>query len=205
MMRYVIMIKPLLILSLSLAQVTLANPSAMIQALLGVASPMSPAVLIDQPSGTYFHPYLNVTVSTAGGAAYFKSKVGLASNTDCSSSIGYGAEYQIADSTPNYLFTSQTPSSEYTDGGTTYELGMQFEANFSGKITGMRYYRTSSEGGSHTGHLWDADQTLLATVNFSGETASGWQQATFSSPVNIVPDRLYMVSSNINSHFLLPL
>lgn len=200
-MRYRVLIRPWLVLVLALAQVVLANPSAMIQALLGVASPMSPAVLIDQPSGTYFHPYLNVTISTAGGSAYFKSKVGLAANTDCSSSTGYGVETQIADSTPNYLFTSQTPSSEYTDGGTAYELGMQFETNFSGKITGMRYYRTSSEGGSHTGHLWDEDQTLLATVNFSGETASGWQQATFASPVNIVPGRTYMVSSNIHSHY----
>src|SRR5437762_8976903 len=30
---------------------------------------------------------------------------------------------------------------------------------------------------SHSGHLWSSGGTLLAAATFSGETASGWQQA----------------------------
>jgi hypothetical protein len=35
---------------------------------------------------------------------------------------------------------------------------------------------------------------LLATATFSGETASGWQQATLATPVAITPATTYVVS-----------
>ena len=41
--------------------------------------------------------------------------------------------------------------------------------------------------------LWNASGQLLAQVTFTGETASGWQNATFSSPVTIVPNTTYVV------------
>lgn len=49
-------------------------------------------------------------------------------------------------------------------------------------------------GGTHTGHLWSSTGTLLASVTFTGETASGWQQATLSTPVAISANTTYVVS-----------
>jgi hypothetical protein len=74
------------------------------------------------------------------------------------------------------------------------ELGMKFRADVSGTVTGVRFYKGPNNAGPHVGHLWSRTGTLLATVTFSGETASGWQQATFPSPVNITAGQTYVIS-----------
>jgi hypothetical protein len=42
--------------------------------------------------------------------------------------------------------------------------------------------------------LWSSSGTLLARVTFSGETASGWQEAKLSTPVNVTANTWYVVS-----------
>jgi hypothetical protein len=74
------------------------------------------------------------------------------------------------------------------------ELGMKFRSDVPGVVTGVRFYKGSSNTGTHVGHLWSATGTLLASVTFVGETASGWQQASFSSPVAISANTTYIVS-----------
>ena len=49
-------------------------------------------------------------------------------------------------------------------------------------------------GATHVGHLWSSNGSLLATLTFSGESASGWQQAHFSTPVNIAAGSTYVIS-----------
>src|SRR6476659_3474251 len=61
-------------------------------------------------------------------------------------------------------------------------------------VTGVRFYKGSRNTGTHTGALWTSTGTKLASVNFSGETASGWQQANFSSPINIAANTTYVIS-----------
>lgn len=85
----------------------------------------------------------------------------------------------------------QTPDS--ADGGAV-EIGIKFRSDNAGNITGMRFYKSAANTGVHVGHLWAADGTLLATVTFTNETASGWQQATFSAPVAIVAGTTYVIS-----------
>src|SRR6185437_15621115 len=48
--------------------------------------------------------------------------------------------------------------------------------------------------GTHRGSLWTNTGTLLATATFSNETASGWQQVNFSSPVAITANTTYVAS-----------
>ncbi|TFB55938.1 DUF4082 domain-containing protein [Cryobacterium tagatosivorans] len=74
------------------------------------------------------------------------------------------------------------------------ELGMKFRSSVAGSVTGIRFYKGSQNTGAHTGHLWSSTGTLLATVTFTGETASGWQQATLSAPVSISANTTYVVS-----------
>jgi hypothetical protein len=73
-------------------------------------------------------------------------------------------------------------------------LGVQFRANGSGTITGMRFYKYADNTGSHIGSLWTASGTLLASGTFSGESASGWQELVFASPVAINANTTYVVS-----------
>src|SRR6202795_4121185 len=82
------------------------------------------------------------------------------------------------------------------------ELGVSFKADNSGTITGIRFYKSAANTGVHVGHLWSHTGALLATVTFTGETASGWQQANFSTPVAITANTVYLASYGLTiGHF----
>ena len=78
------------------------------------------------------------------------------------------------------------------------EVGVKFQASVSGSITGIRFYKGSTNTGTHVGSLWSSTGTLLASVPFSNETASGWQQASFATPVAITANTTYVVSYHTN-------
>ena len=99
------------------------------------------------------------------------------------------------------IFTNQTPSNPNITDNTTYELGLKFQSDTAGQITAIRYWKAASETGSHTGRIWSSTGTLLASVTFSNETASGWQQQALSSALSINANTTYVVSVNVNSYF----
>jgi Domain of unknown function (DUF4082)/Putative Ig domain/Bacterial Ig domain len=74
------------------------------------------------------------------------------------------------------------------------ELGVKFKSDTTGHITGIRFYKASTNTGTHTAHLWSSTGTLLGSATFSGETASGWQQANFTTPVAITAGTVYVAS-----------
>ncbi|MBS1617009.1 MAG: DUF4082 domain-containing protein, partial [Bacteroidetes bacterium] len=74
------------------------------------------------------------------------------------------------------------------------ELGMKFRSSVPGQIIGVRFYKRVTNIGTHTGTLWSSTGVQLATATFSSETASGWQQVNFSSPVNITANTTYVIS-----------
>jgi hypothetical protein len=78
-------------------------------------------------------------------------------------------------------------------------LGVKFQASTNGKIIGIRFYKGSSQNsGTHTGALWQGS-TRLAVATFTGETASGWQQVNFSTPVNITANTTYIASYHVTA------
>jgi len=74
------------------------------------------------------------------------------------------------------------------------ELGVKFRSDTAGSITALRFYKAALNTGTHVGHLWSSTGTLLATATFVGETGSGWQQVTFSAPVAIAANTIYVAS-----------
>ncbi|ACL41861.1 conserved hypothetical protein [Pseudarthrobacter chlorophenolicus A6] len=86
------------------------------------------------------------------------------------------------------------PTTANTNDRKATEVGMKFRSDVAGMITGVRFYKGSSNTGTHIGHLWTANGTLLATATFTNESASGWQEALFSSPVAIQANTTYVVS-----------
>jgi hypothetical protein len=71
---------------------------------------------------------------------------------------------------------------------------VKFRSDFNGLITGVRYYKSASNTGTHVGNLWSASGTLLATATFINESASGWQQVTFARAVAITAGTTYVAS-----------
>ena len=59
---------------------------------------------------------------------------------------------------------------------------MKFRSDVDGYICGVRFYKFSTNTGTHVGSLWSTDGQLLARATFADETASGWQQVKFAKP-----------------------
>ena len=74
------------------------------------------------------------------------------------------------------------------------ELGIKFQSDRDGFITGIRYYKARTNNGTHIGSLWSSDGTLLAQATFNRESRSGWQQVTFANPVPIKANTVYVAS-----------
>jgi hypothetical protein len=97
--------------------------------------------------------------------------------------------------TPNTIWGTGAPAPAAVDSDTgSVELGTRFTAATAGQATGVRFYKTSANRGTHTGTLWTSSGTALGQVTFTGETSTGWQTATFATPVTLAAGASYVVS-----------
>ena len=94
-----------------------------------------------------------------------------------------GVSVQVTEPTGPWSIwnSSTTPSLVNANDPNPLEVGVKVQASRNGYITAIRFYKGSQNTGTHTGSLWSATGTQLATTTFINETASGWQQANFSS------------------------
>lgn len=95
---------------------------------------------------------------------------------------------------PASVFGDTVPALPSTDDTGAYELGLRFTPDSDGVILGVRFYKGSLNTGTHTGSLWDATGTRLASVTFQNETATGWQTALFPTPVDVIAGVTYTAS-----------
>ena len=72
--------------------------------------------------------------------------------------------------------------------------GVKFRSDTAGFITGLRFYKTAGNTGTHVGRLWSAGGAQLARATFVGESATGWQEINFDSPVSIEAGTTYVAS-----------
>lgn len=74
------------------------------------------------------------------------------------------------------------------------EIGVKFRADVAGTVSGIRFYKGTGNKGTHVGTLWASKGAKLASATFTNETASGWQQVNFSTPVTIAANTVYVAS-----------
>ncbi|ANZ42274.1 hypothetical protein BBK82_46470 [Lentzea guizhouensis] len=87
-----------------------------------------------------------------------------------------------------------TPAVPSTNDGGAIELGVKFQSSVNGYVRGVRFYKGTGNTGVHTGSLWSATGTRLATGTFTAETATGWQTLTFPTAVQISAGTTYVAS-----------
>ncbi|TFD79442.1 DUF4082 domain-containing protein [Cryobacterium fucosi] len=100
----------------------------------------------------------------------------------------------ITSTGPYSVFGAQIPSLPDSGDASAVELGLRFTPTQNGFITGVRFYKSLANTGTHTGSLWSSTGVRLATVTFGNESASGWQTATFASAVRVTTGTTYTVS-----------
>jgi hypothetical protein len=139
---------------------------------------------------------------TAGTTYYYQVIATGGGNLSGPSNTASATTTGSSPATESIWGTSYAPKvNSYYDGsrGQTFELGVQFESNVAGEVTGVLFYKQRGTTGSNVGHLWSSSGTLLASATFSSETSSGWQQVSFSSPVSIAANTYYTVSYSTGS------
>jgi hypothetical protein len=96
---------------------------------------------------------------------------------------------------PCSLFSAATvPTVITTQDPNPYELGVKFVPAANGTISGVKFYKSAQNTGTHTGNLYTSTGTKLATGTFSGESASGWQTLTFTTPIAVTAGTTYVAS-----------
>ena len=161
-------------------------------------------VEVSTDGGTTWHP---ATITTPDGVTVswtYKwtaqgdpSTTIMSRATDDSGNVetpGPGVSVNVA--CPCSLWGSGTPGGTPLDSAdpNAITVGMKFKSDVFGTVSAIRFYKVAANTGTHIGSLWTSTGTLLASVSFSGESASGWQQANLSQPVPIMPNTTYVVS-----------
>ena len=168
------------------------------------------------PSGTK-------TVTSGGSQTYTitpASGYTISSVTVDGASVGAVSSYAFSNVTANHTISATFAAASSGGGSTTtgsgiwpastvpktadagpdsaVELGVKFTTDTNGYITGIRFYKGTGNTGTHVGNIWSSSGQLLATATFTGETASGWQQVNFSTPVAVTANTTYVASYHTN-------
>ncbi|MET0929897.1 MAG: DUF4082 domain-containing protein [Aeromicrobium sp.] len=126
----------------------------------------------------------------------------LARAIDDSANIGTATSRPLTVSCPCSVFGAEVPATPAANDPDAVELGLRFSPTVDGFISGVRFYKGTGNTGTHTGSLWSTTGQKLATVAFSGESATGWQTATFASAVPVTAGTPYVVSYTApNGHY----
>lgn len=141
-----------------------------------------------------------LTLGTVPGATSSVTNI-VSATADGVGSVTFSATANPSGSAQK-IFTNQSPSSPNFTDGVPYELGMKFRSAKGGQITAIRFWKAASETGTHIGKIWKVTGILLASVTFTNETASGWQEQLLETPVNIQANTNYVVSVNANVYYV---
>jgi hypothetical protein len=171
---------------LALAQAS--DPKGLSLSISGVGNGVNGTASYDASSQTVtFKPNSNYA-----GPANFTFSVsdtsGATGSAQASISVAYPKSAQ------SLFGTTDTPSQANSNDSSPVEVGVKFAPSVTGLITGIRFYKGSLNTGTHIADLWSSTGTLLATATFTGETASGWQQVNFASPVMVAAGTTYVAS-----------
>ncbi|MCG6984306.1 MAG: DUF4082 domain-containing protein, partial [Thiocapsa sp.] len=135
------------------------------------------------------------TARVLGDAAGVKDLAGNALTADLTWSFTTAAAGSGVCATPCSLWdAAPTPSILVDPDTSAVELGVKFQSDVDGLVTGLRFYKSTQNTGTHVGSLWDSGGQLLAQATFVNESASGWQEVSFDAPVAIQAGLTYVAS-----------
>lgn len=95
---------------------------------------------------------------------------------------------------PFSVFGEEVPPLIDSGDTSAVELGLRFTPTDNGYVSGVRFYKSTSNTGVHVGSLWSPQGERLASVTFADETERGWQQAVFNPAVAVSAGSKYTIS-----------
>ena len=110
----------------------------------------------------------------------------------CSKEFSYEGGFTPA---PLSIFTNQIPSNQtINDSMGGIEVGTKFISAIDGTVTGIRFYKSSGNIGTHTVQLYNYYGAPLATSVCDSETDSGWQTVILPTAVPIKANTMYIAA-----------
>ncbi|MCK1716791.1 DUF4082 domain-containing protein [Bradyrhizobium sp. 141] len=171
------------------------NPSGLSFSLSGVSNPVNGSVSYNAQNQTVTYTPANGYAGTAGFTYTITDTAGQSGSGQVSLNVSYPISAQ------SLFGTNDAPGAPNSGDTSPVEVGVKFTASVNGTITGLRFYKGSSNTGPHVAALWSSTGALLATATFTNETASGWQQVNFSNPVAITAGTTYVASYHTNGNY----
>ena len=132
------------------------------------------------------------TIVVDGGADGVADSNGNTMSANYTSSFTTAAP--LASGTYSLWSGSATPEWIDNPDPRSVELGVEFKSTSGGDITGISFYQSAANTGSHTVNLWSSAGTLLATATSSSTTGPGWVTIDFAQPVYIEANTTYVAS-----------
>jgi Domain of unknown function (DUF4082)/Abnormal spindle-like microcephaly-assoc'd, ASPM-SPD-2-Hydin len=105
-----------------------------------------------------------------------------------------GAFVSVANAQTTLMSATSVPAMVDSNDGQATEVGMKFKSDSSGYITGIRFYKAKTNVGTHVGHIWSTTGIILGRAVFTNETASGWQQVNFPTPIPVTANTVYVAA-----------
>jgi hypothetical protein len=165
------------------------STNALVPATVGYAAATHVATLTPNAallSSTTYTATLNATITDQTGNP-------LASSYTWTFTTGAGP------SCPCGGFGTGTPTNPSVNDPNAVEVGVKFRVDLDGFISGIRFYKGTTNTGTHVGSLWSSSGQPLGSATFVNETASGWQQVNFPSPVAVTANTVYVASYHTNT------
>ena len=140
---------------------------------------------------------------TAPGTVNAAQAVTITARSVADTSKTASATVSLSTSTPpptdpdviSFWTNTVTPQTEeVVEDTSSVTLGMKFMSAVPSEVVGVRFYKGPGNTGVHVGTLWTNTGVMLGQVTFSSETASGWQQANFPTPIPIAANTTYVIS-----------
>jgi hypothetical protein len=139
-------------------------------------------------------------VDGSNGVYLYSSTGGFPTNSYNSTNYWVDVVYAAAQSNSSgatgytIMKASATPSLVDSNDPNPVEVGVKFRADSNGYVTALRFYKASTNVGTHVGHIWSTSGVLLGSATFTSETGSGWQQVNFSTPITVSANTTYIAS-----------
>ena len=153
-------------------------------------------VEVSTDGGSRWHPAVGTTswtytyIQTGQGSVPIKVRA----VDDSANLASVPTSRDVTVSCPCSLFGAEIPAIPAANDTSAVELGLRFQSTVDGYVSGVRFYKGVGNDGSHSGSLWDASGRRLASVTFASESGTGWQSATFATPVSVAAATTYIVS-----------
>ncbi|WP_208245409.1 DUF4082 domain-containing protein (plasmid) [Rhizobium sp. T1470] len=140
----------------------------------------------------------NATTRTFSGTPTTAGTYGVQVTATDLGGLAANETFNIAASTAPTTYSlfsaSNTPAQTNLNDGQQLELGVKFQSNVVGDITGIKFYRSANDNGQNVVDLWTTAGTKLATATFTNTSASGWQTVNFATAVSIAANTTYIAS-----------